>query len=68
MPAPCGYAPARSRLTADDEGIQIRLGPGNRRHPCTREGSGAVRWPGAPAAADPVAAPVTARTAAAPRN
>ncbi|MFF4796122.1 hypothetical protein ACFY2M_42200 [Streptomyces sp. NPDC001276] len=52
----------RNRLTAHNEGIQIRLGPDNRRHPYTREdrGTAAGWWPCAPATADPVAA----RTAA----
>ncbi|MEU8976184.1 SWIM zinc finger family protein [Streptomyces monashensis] len=55
----------RNRLTADDEGIQIRLGPDNRWHPYTREGHGTATdwWPCAPATADPIAALVTARTA-----
>ncbi|WMX45929.1 SWIM zinc finger family protein [Streptomyces roseicoloratus] len=59
----------RNRLTADDEGVQIRLGPDNRWHPYTREERGATTewWPCAPATADPVAALVAARTAAAPR-
>ncbi|MEW2308022.1 SWIM zinc finger family protein [Streptomyces sp. NPDC006864] len=56
----------RNRLTADDEGVQIRLGPDNRWHPYKREGRGAAAdwWPCAPATADPVAAFVAARTAA----
>ncbi|MFE7242804.1 SWIM zinc finger family protein [Streptomyces sp. NPDC057580] len=56
----------RNRLTADNEGIQIRLGPDNRWHPYIREGHGtaAAWWPCAPATADPVAALVAARTAA----
>ncbi|WP_316744957.1 SWIM zinc finger family protein [Streptomyces sp. MK7] len=56
----------RNRLTADDEGVQIRLGPDGRWHPYTREGSGSATqwWPCAPATADPVAALVAARTAA----
>ncbi|MFE9446403.1 SWIM zinc finger family protein [Streptomyces sp. NPDC006602] len=59
----------RNRLTADDEGVQIRLGPDNRWHPYTREGSGTTPgwWPCAPATDDPVAALVAARTSAAPR-
>ncbi|MFF1569324.1 SWIM zinc finger family protein [Streptomyces sp. NPDC058293] len=57
----------RNRLTADDEGVQIRFGPDNRWHPYTREGRNAAWWPCAPATADPVAALVAARTAAAPR-
>jgi hypothetical protein len=57
----------RNRLTADDEGVQIRLGPDDRWHPYTREGRGSTAqwWPCAPATADPVAALVAARTAAA---
>ncbi|MFC5781393.1 SWIM zinc finger family protein [Streptomyces aureus] len=57
----------RNRLTADDEGVQIRLGPDDRWHPYTREGRGSTArwWPCAPATADPVAAFVAARTAAA---
>ncbi|MFD0508213.1 SWIM zinc finger family protein [Streptomyces chiangmaiensis] len=55
----------RNRLTADDEGVQIRLGPDNRWHPYTRESRGTAWWPCAPATADPVAALVAARTAAA---
>ncbi|MFE9312559.1 SWIM zinc finger family protein [Streptomyces sp. NPDC088353] len=56
----------RNRLTAHNEGIQIRLGPDNRWHPYTREdrGTAADWWPCAPATADPVAALVAARTAA----
>ncbi|MEV5010518.1 SWIM zinc finger family protein [Streptomyces sp. NPDC055692] len=56
----------RNRLTADDEGVQIRLGPDNRWHPYIREGRGSTTrwWPCAPATADPVAALVAARTAA----
>ncbi|MHB6909469.1 SWIM zinc finger family protein [Streptomyces sp. DB-54] len=54
----------RNRLTADDEGVQIRLGPDNRWHPYTRETRTAAWWPCAPATADPVAALVAARTAA----
>jgi hypothetical protein len=56
----------RNRLTADDEGIQIRLGPDSRWHPYVREGRGSTAqwWPCAPATADPVAALVAARTAA----
>ncbi|MFB7600540.1 SWIM zinc finger family protein [Streptomyces sp. NPDC056160] len=56
----------RNRLTADDEGIQIRLGPDGRWHPCIREGRGSTArwWPCAPATADPVAALVAARTVA----
>ncbi|PWI05283.1 hypothetical protein DIZ27_40300 [Streptomyces sp. NWU339] len=55
----------RNRLTADDEGVQIRLGPDNRWHPYLREGRGPTTqwWPCAPATADPVAALVAARTA-----
>jgi uncharacterized Zn finger protein len=53
----------RNRLTGDDEGVQIRLGPDNRWHPYTREGGGAW-WPCAPATDDPVAALVAARLAA----
>ncbi|GGJ59095.1 SWIM zinc finger family protein [Streptomyces brasiliensis] len=55
----------RNRLTADNEGIQIRLGPDNRWHPYIREGHGTAPewWPCAPATADPVAALVAARTA-----
>ncbi|MFK0297222.1 SWIM zinc finger family protein [Streptomyces sp. NPDC090442] len=55
----------RNRLTADDEGIQIRLGPDNRWHPYLREGHGtsAQWWPCAPATADPTAALLAARTA-----
>jgi uncharacterized Zn finger protein len=54
----------RNRLTADDEGVQIRLGPDNRWHPYTREGRAAAAewWPCAPATADPVAALLAART------
>ncbi|MCX4404247.1 SWIM zinc finger family protein [Streptomyces sp. NBC_01764] len=57
----------RNRLTADDEGVQIRLGPDNRWHPYLREGRGAdtAWWPCAPATADPTAALLAARTAAA---
>ncbi|MFG2853115.1 SWIM zinc finger family protein [Streptomyces mirabilis] len=57
----------RNRLTADDEGVQIRLGPDNRWHPYIREGRGTTAdwWPCAPATTDPVAALVAARTAAA---
>ncbi|MFE7710788.1 hypothetical protein ACFU6I_34555 [Streptomyces sp. NPDC057486] len=56
----------RNRLTADNEGIQIRLGPDNRWHPYIREGHGtaAAWWPCAPVTADPIAAFVAARTAA----
>ncbi|MBA2945660.1 SWIM zinc finger family protein [Streptomyces himalayensis] len=57
----------RNRLTADDEGVQIRLGPDNRWHPYTQEDRGAEWWPCAPATADPVAALLAARTATAPR-
>ncbi|WP_102922518.1 SWIM zinc finger family protein [Streptomyces noursei] len=55
----------RNRLTAADEGVQIRLGPDNRWHPYTREGHDAAWWPCAPATADPISALVAARTAAA---
>ncbi|GFH38762.1 hypothetical protein SCWH03_50140 [Streptomyces pacificus] len=60
----------RNRLTADDEGIQIRLGTDNRWHPYTREDGGATAewWPCAPATADAVAALVAARTAATRRR
>jgi uncharacterized Zn finger protein len=56
----------RNRLTADDEGVQIRVGPDGRWHPYTREdrGTTAEWWPSAPATADPVAALVAARSAA----
>ncbi|MER7820476.1 SWIM zinc finger family protein [Streptomyces sp. NPDC096153] len=54
----------RNRLTADDEGIQIRLGPDNRWHPYTREARSTAWWPCAPATPDPLAALVAARTAA----
>ncbi|KOV49939.1 hypothetical protein ADL00_44955 [Streptomyces sp. AS58] len=59
----------RNRLTIDDEDVQIRLGPDNRWHPYIREGHGTTAdwWPCAPATADPVAALVAARTAAARR-
>ncbi|MEU5306839.1 SWIM zinc finger family protein [Streptomyces noursei] len=55
----------RNRLTAHDEGIQIRLGPDNRWHPYLREGrgTGTAWWPCAPATADPTAALLAARTA-----
>ncbi|WP_028804461.1 SWIM zinc finger family protein [Streptomyces sp. 142MFCol3.1] len=53
----------RNRLTADDEDVQIRLGPDNRWHPYTRESPTAAWWPCAPATTDPVAALVAARTA-----
>ncbi|MET9386378.1 SWIM zinc finger family protein [Streptomyces sp. NPDC002928] len=54
----------RNRLTADDDGIQIRLGPDNHWHPYIREGHGTAAewWPCAPATADPVAAFLAART------
>ncbi|WP_435211474.1 SWIM zinc finger family protein [Streptomyces sp. bgisy034] len=57
----------RNRLTADAEGVQIRLGPDHRWHPYIREGRGTTAdwWPCAPATTDPVAALVAARTAAA---
>ncbi|MFI2207255.1 SWIM zinc finger family protein [Streptomyces sp. NPDC020192] len=55
----------RNRLTADDEGVQIRLGPDNRWYPYIREGHGTAAdwWPCAPATTDPVAALIAARTA-----
>ncbi|WP_405879945.1 SWIM zinc finger family protein [Streptomyces sp. NBC_01136] len=56
----------RNRLTADDEGVQIRLGPDNRWHPYAQEGRGGEWWPCAPATADPVAALLAAHTAVAP--
>ncbi|MFD7712007.1 hypothetical protein ACFV8W_33435, partial [Streptomyces sp. NPDC059786] len=57
----------RNRLTADTEGIQIRLGSDHRWHPYVREGQGptAQWWPCAPATTDPVTALLAARTATA---
>ncbi|MER6070937.1 SWIM zinc finger family protein [Streptomyces sp. NPDC001817] len=54
----------RNRLTDDDQGIQLRLGPDHRWHPYTRDARDTTWWPCAPASADPVAALVAARTAA----
>ncbi|MFM9449115.1 SWIM zinc finger family protein [Streptomyces acidiscabies] len=56
----------RNRLTADAEGVQIRLGSDGRWYPYVREGHGpgAEWWPCGAATADPVAAFVGGREAA----
>ncbi|MFJ8009492.1 SWIM zinc finger family protein [Streptomyces fagopyri] len=56
--APASLRVWRNRLTLDDQGIQLRLGPDTRWYPYLRDDQGEW-WPAAPAATDPVAALTT---------